>query len=395
MHNIRNNLNIAVFVLCASIVQYSYSQVDSSQVVIGKLITLKSNVLGESRAIRLSTPEDYSTSTSAYPVLYLIDGDAHFSHISGLVSFLSSIGKMSEMIVVGIDNTDRIRDLTPSHNIIGYDGKPDSNSYASTGGSEKFFKFINEELIPFVEKNYRTQPFKILSGHSHGGLFTIFALLEHPQTFNAYIAMSPSLWWDNNYLLNRTNDLSNLKFSRPSFLYLSVGNEGGLQEQSVVSFVNLLKKYSPSNLSWTYKSYQKEWHGSLPHISMFDGLTFLYSEWPSFYGGAYDTAYISHKMFIDHFQTLTRKYGYSIKPSEWDFSLLSRRLLKQKRIDEAIGVIEQNANEHPTSVSIFESLAKLYIEKGDKKMAMKNYRRVVELDPKNSNAKRALEGLQK
>lgn len=392
MHNI---IKVAVFVLWTTIFQYSFSQVDSSSVVIGKIITLKSNVLGESRIIRLYTPEDYSSSTSAYPVLYLIDGDAHFSHISGLVSFLSSIGKISEMIVVGIDNTDRIRDLTPTHNIIGYDGKPDSNSYASTGGSERFFKFINEELIPFVEKNYRTQPFKILSGHSHGGLFTIFALLEHPQTFNAYISMSPSLWWDNNYLLKRANDLSKLKLNRPNFLFISVGNEGGLQEQSVVTFDNLLKKYSPSNLSWTYKSYPKEWHGSVSHISMFDGLTFLYSEWPSFYGGAYDTAYISHKMFIDHFQTLTRMYGYSIIPTEWDFSLLSRRLLKQKRIDEAIGVIEQNANEHPTSTGLFESLAKLYIDKSDKKMAIKNYRRVLELDPYNSNAKRALDGLLK
>ena len=231
------------------------AQNDTSKIVIGKILNITSNILGENRKIRLYTPENYNSSNLAYPVLYLLDGERHFLHVTGIVSFLSSAGKMPNMIIVAIENTNRMRDLTPTHSIVGYDGKNDSISLASSGGSENFYKFINEELIPFVEGNYRTQPFRILCGQSLGGLFTIYTLLAHPASFNAYIAISPALWWDDKAILKRTNNFSLI---RPSFLFISTANEGGLFEESVLSLKTTFKEHAQPKLEWISKSYPNE-----------------------------------------------------------------------------------------------------------------------------------------
>ena len=153
--------------------------------VVGKKLTIKSTVLGENRSLQVFTPSDYESAKSSYPtlpVLYLLDGTDHYIHVTGLVDYLARKGRIPPMIVVAVGNTERTRDLTPTHTIVGYDGKPD-DSLESSGGSGKFFEFLRDELIPYVEKNYRTAPFRILDGHSFGGLFAIKVLLDSPDTF--------------------------------------------------------------------------------------------------------------------------------------------------------------------------------------------------------------------
>ena len=273
------NWIIITFVFFSLIIISSCSaQSDTSQIVIGKSFIYKSNILHEDRKINLYLPNNYSYSNSAYPVCYLLDGDYHFEHVTGLVSFLSSMSKIPEMIIVGIGNTDRLRDFSPTHTLIGYDGKTDSVSNASSGGAEMFYEFLSKELIPSIDKNYRTQPFRILVGHSHGGLFAIYSLLEHPNTFNAFITTSPNLWWDNKAILNDTNKISSIVFSQPCILFMSVANEGGLQEKSIFTLKQALQNHKAINFEWNTTSYPKDWHGSVSHISVYDGLTFIYSD---------------------------------------------------------------------------------------------------------------------
>ncbi len=395
MHSRRNFMFINAFALTIMLSSSVLAQSDTTDVIIGKVLTMRSKVLGEDRKILLYTPDNYSSSAQACPVLYLLDGETHFFHVSGLVSFLSSMGKIPDMIVVGIENTNRTRDFTPTHTMLGYDGVPDSISYSASGGAKQFSTFLSQELISFIDANYRTQPFRILCGHSDGGLFAIYTFIDHPNIFNAFIAMSPSLWWDNRALIRQTNSLSHLRLNRHCFLFLSGGNEGGLQEKSLMEFEDSLKQNPPLNLEWKAKFYPKEWHGSVPHISMFEGLSFIYSNWPSFYGGTRDTAYISLDAFVEHYQMLTDTYGYSIAPSQWDLSLLTNRLLKQKRIDEAIKVIDHNLDEHPNSSPLYASLGKAYMLQGNKELAVKNYKRALEIDPHNARVRYILENLEK
>jgi predicted alpha/beta superfamily hydrolase len=394
MQKIQNIIAVSIIAMVMLLFSDSSAQNDTSQVVIGKILNLQSTVLGENRKIRLYTPENYNSSNSAYPVFYLLDGERHFFHVSSIASFLSSVGKMPNMIIVAIENTDRIRDLSPTHTIIGYN-EIDSIFLASSGGSEKFFRFLSEELIPFVDGNYRTQPFRALCGQSLGGLFTIYTLLEHPQFFNAYIAISPALWWDDKAILKKVSNISKISLTRPSFLFISVANEGGLFEQSVLSFENSLKEYAPTKLEWIAQSYPNEGHKSSPLIGAYDGLSFIYSGWLLFTDGAKDSAYISYEQFLKHYQVLTQKYGYPIKASEMDIYLFGDRLLKQKKIDEAIDVYEHAVKEYPNSSDIFEGLAKSYMNKGNNEPAIKNYKRALELNPNNANAKYMFESLVK
>src|SRR6185295_12576295 len=150
-------------------------------------ITLKSSVLGEERTILVRTPAGYAKNKAGYPVLYMTDGDAHMGHTASTIEFLARNGRMSEMIVVGITNTDRTRDLTPTKAV-----GPQAAQFPTAGGADNFLKFIATEVIPEIENRYRVQPYRVLAGHSFGGLFAVHTLITKPELFNSYVAVSPS-----------------------------------------------------------------------------------------------------------------------------------------------------------------------------------------------------------
>ena len=159
-------------------------------------LSLKSTVLGEDRIIFVRTPQTYERNVQRYPVLYLTDAEAQMDHTITTIDFLSRNGRMPEMIVVGISNTDRTRDLTPTNGTMNNPGGRPFR-FPTSGGADKFLKFIETELIPSIEADYRTQPYRVFAGHSFGGLFALHALLTRPEVFNAYIAVSPTFPWDN------------------------------------------------------------------------------------------------------------------------------------------------------------------------------------------------------
>ena len=155
-------------------------------------------MLGEDRVILVRTPAGYEANKASYPVLYMTDGDAHMAHTASTIEFLARNGRISEMIVVGIPNTDRTRDLTPTKAT-----GPEATDMPTAGGADTFLKFIETELFPEIEKRYRVQPYRILAGHSFGGLFTIHAMIARPELFHSYIAVSPSLQWSEQATLKR------------------------------------------------------------------------------------------------------------------------------------------------------------------------------------------------
>ena len=157
--------------------------------------TVFSQSLNEKRPIIISLPSGYEKGNSNYPVLYLTDGLQNIWHALGTIEVLTRTGSMPPVIVVGIESLDRNRDFSPTEN---------KNSPGS-GGGPKYLEFMEKELIPFIDSNYRTQPFRILEGHSMGGLFAAYALMEKPKLFNAYIIMSPSFWWNNEEYITKAN----------------------------------------------------------------------------------------------------------------------------------------------------------------------------------------------
>ena len=180
------------------------AETNTRDIIIGQRLGLQSHVLGEERPYWVFLPISYSDGTYApqrYPVLYLLDGEEHFHSASGLVRHMSSVIQIPELIVVAIPNTSRIRDLTRTHSKFVV-GKKESDALGSSGGGETFLRFLEEELSPHIDSTYRTLPYRVLVGHSLGGLLVLHTLLDVPDMYQSYIAIDPSLWWDNE-VLNR------------------------------------------------------------------------------------------------------------------------------------------------------------------------------------------------
>ena len=158
--------------------------------MIGEAKRIHSVVLKEDRDYRVYLPRSYKWAKNRrYPVLYVLDGQTHFSHTAGSVGYLAAQGDIPEMIVVAIESTVRVRDFTQT----------DWPSRWIGGGGDKFKQLPRQlRLIPEVEKTYRADGFRVLFGHSAGGQFTLYCLTSSPSPFQAYFALSPSLDWDDN-----------------------------------------------------------------------------------------------------------------------------------------------------------------------------------------------------
>lgn len=317
-------------------------------IVIGESLTIHSEILGEDRTVLIHKPPVYDRTSTAYPVLYLLDGDAHFHHTTGIINFLSSVGRMSPMLVVALPNTDRTRDLTPPLST-------EDQRFLTAGGADSFLAFIADELMPFVEANYRTAPYKALVGHSFGGLFAIHALLTRPEAFDAYVSISPSLWWDNKGLLPKAEAFFEANEALRGFLYMTMGNEGGAMLAGAWGMAGVLEEKAPDGFEWAFALMEEETHGSIPHRTTYDALEALYADWRiENVGQLFDAGGLA--ALDAHYAALSEKFKYEILTPEGVVNSMGYRLLGQQKPEEAIAVFQRNVEVYPTSANVYDSL---------------------------------------
>lgn len=228
-------------------------------------LVVHSNVLNEDRTILVRMPEAAQRGKDRYAVLYLTDGDGHINEIGSTIDFLVNNDRMPPLIVVGITNTDRTRDLTPTRWTM---RRPDGTAGDATpvgGGADKFLDFIQTELVPEIEKRYPTQPYRVFAGHSLGGLLAIHALITRPDLFNAYIAVSPSLQWDDGRTLRQAQEFFMKQKEYRKALFFSLANEGDVPNPMGTNFEQLQKTLSgnlPKGFVAKSERYHDEDHGS-------------------------------------------------------------------------------------------------------------------------------------
>jgi uncharacterized protein len=347
-------------------------------------LRLKSSVLGEERTILVRTPAGYEAGNQRYPVLYMTDGDAHIGHTGATVQFLSRNGRMSELIVVGITNTDRTRDLSPTHvKTTNPDGKL---QFPTSGGGDKFLKFIETELIPEIEKSYRVQPYRILAGHSLGGLFAVHAMLSRPELFNSYIAVSPALQWDNQATVKRAEDFFKTRKELNRTLYFSLGHEPGPIEDAFHQFKQVLNKNQAKGFEWEAQEMADEDHGSVVLRSHYAGLRKVYNGWqlprdPD--TGAVTAADL--KGVEEHYQKLSAKFGFAIPVPENLINQVGYQLLFGEKTDEAIAAFKVNVERYPESANVYDSLAEAYERSGRLDLAAPLYEKASTLGQRNKD----------
>ncbi len=262
---------VFISLVFSALLTLSYSQnipkvIVEKKFTIGKTIEIKSKILDESRVLNIYLPSSYSVdSLKTYPIIYLLDGSKNedFIHISGIVQFgsFSWINMLPESIVVGIGNVDRKRDFTyPSGN------KLDQKEFPTSGKSEKFIQFLGNELQPFIESTYRTENKKTIIGQSLGGLLATEILFKKPELFDNYIIVSPSLWWDDEKLL----DFKPLCKITNKSIYIAGGKEGEVMERTAKELYNKLSVDKQENSKLFFEFMEDKTHGDALHKAVYN-----------------------------------------------------------------------------------------------------------------------------
>lgn len=255
--------------------QVAYAQIGMSRIGENKF-SIHSSVLHEYRTCYISIPDSYHDEyfkKKEYPIIILLDGYAFFKTASGVSYFMSSDRNrnyfMPETIIVAIENVDRERDFTVT--------KIKTKRVNTMGGGKNFLKFIEKELIPFVDKNYRTEPHRTLVGHSLGGLLTLNAYMDKSSIFDAYLAIDPSMPWDEATMQNKVDSISTETFNKR--LYIATANQEERRFEKNKKrhdhFYDLLQKRSNGVISVKLGSFDNENHRSVPLIALYEGLKYL------------------------------------------------------------------------------------------------------------------------
>ncbi len=347
-------------------------------------IRIESKVLGETRQILVRTPASYATGSQKYPVLYMTDGDRQLPHTAATADFLSREGRMPEVILVGISNTDRTRDLTPTH-VETFGGG--SLRVPTSGGGEKFLTFIETELIPYVEKHYRTQPYRVFAGHSFGGLFALQALFSRPRLFNSIIAVSPSLTWDDHWVIRRATELIEKTPELNTTLFFSIGNESEALDREFRALEALLKKRVPKGFEFEAVKFPDEDHGSVVMPSHYAGLRRVFAPWRFAADGDPKTLYARAR---EHYANLSKRAGYAVQMPEGTANFIGYQLMLANEIADAIEVFRANAAAYPDSANVHDSLGEAYEQAGDREHARESYARAAEIGKKNGDPNTAV-----
>lgn len=321
-------------------------------------ITIHSNVLNEDRAILVRMPAAAQGKKDRYPVLYLADGDGHINEVGAIIDFLVSNNRCAPMMIVGIPNTDRTRDLTPTRASL---KNPDGSAQAfpTSGGGDKFLEFIQTELFPEIEKRYPTQPYRIFAGHSLGGLLAVHALIAHPDMFNAYIAVSPSLQWDDQHTLHQAQQFFARQKELKKTLFFSLGNEGAQPNPMGDGFNQLQKLFTtakPQGFIVRSERYPDEDHGSTTFLAHYAGLRTVFDGCVMPRDPKDGLPVGGLKGAEQHYRELSERFGFPVS-AEQTINQIGYNLLGQKKIEESIAAFRRNVELYPGSANVYDSLA--------------------------------------
>lgn len=376
---------------------------------IGVLDSVHSNILKENRKIYVQLPENYNPSLDQkYPVLYVLDGEVFLPTVHNVHSFYSG-GFMPEMVIIGISNdNNRMRDLTTSKVTEMY-GMPFEQE---NGEAANFSKFIENELIPFVENKYPVTNYRTLIGHSYGGLFTISTLVNQPNLFANYLAIDPSLDWDDQKLLKEAQEKIATQNYKNKALFVSLSGQLHMQNSQItidnvmedtsgftlfarsnIAFSNMVKQNAKNGLSFEWKFYPEDLHGTIPFPSIMDGLILLF-EWYQMENtdkiNSFETPKDELFSIIKYRENkLKEHFGYSEPPYPEELLNMSGYMnMDMQQPEKAKMYFELAIEYYPESANTYDSMAEYYEAQSDFTNAIKYATKAFEISGSEDHKKR-------
>ena len=309
------------------------------EVPLGETLTLHSASLGEDRQVHVRLPLSYARTDHRYPVVVALDGElARFTAYSGTIALTSEWeGGVPELILVAVPNTDRFRDMLPS-------AITRPNEERRRGAAEAFLNFVHGELLPLIDRRYRTHPFRVLVGTSASGLTVIYEMMMHPGRFQAYMASSPSLQWDTDHAIRQLGEVSSNAVSSNTALSIWCGEHDnpGIRD-ACEEYREALLAESISNLRFHFNVYSGAGH--CPSEGFRESLHWIFSTWAVPDVVLDDGIDAVHR----HYQELSELLGFMVEPSAVEHGGLAFRWLARGRVNEAIKWISGARSDMPDS----------------------------------------------
>lgn len=246
----------SLFLIVATLTSCSNALQPNDPIPEHETFKIQSKQVGEERVVNVWTPENYKTSKDSFPVMYMADGGIKedFPHIANTLAKLINEKKIKPLILVGIENTQRRRDLTGFTEV-----EKDKEIAPVVGGSGKFRAFIKEELFPEINKRYRTTTEKSIIGESASGLFVMETFFLKPEIFDNYIAFDPSLWWNNHYLVRTAKEhLAKLPSTEKRIWF--AGSNAEDISPFTKALADIFKTENKENINWKFSDEPKEKH---------------------------------------------------------------------------------------------------------------------------------------
>jgi predicted alpha/beta superfamily hydrolase len=354
--------------------------------IFGQHIEFDSKLLKERRDIFVYLPEGYAEGSGRFPVMYVLDGGDYFEAFAGMAKYMSLFEMIPQMIVVAVAHEDRMKEFTYTP------ANEETGEWPTSGGAENFRAFLSDELVPYVDDSFRTHPFRILVGHSLAGLFAVETLSRSPKLFQATIALSPSLYWNQFEWLKNAEDFLGQYDSLKHFLFITGEQKDEEETDYLDKFKYMSETKAPKNFSYVYRCYPEESHASVALPGLFSNLKQLFKGW-QFPGEAWETGPAKVK---EHFKSLSDRFGFPVPITEEFLNGHALHGLRRHNApDEAIHLFEFCLSLYPNSAGAYAGLGEAYEQKGMNEKAVEFYQKALEIDPADTRLRDRLERLRK
>lgn len=296
-------------------------------------LTVRSEILEEERRIYLHLPDDYYHSDRSYPLLLTLDGEWLFDVARANARFygqFQAIGcAIPEMIVVGIENLDRDPNYVPT-----VDPNVDKPMFPTAGEADQFLRFLRDELLPLLERDYRVSTSRTIAGWSFGGLCALHSAVAMPELFDTYLCISPAIWWDDDLVVKQFDGLA---FDPPKRVVITLGTEeeGGWVYTSTKRLLSNLDEKPIEGLDVTYLEFEGEGHSwSIPD-ALNKGLRALFPN--------YDIEVDEETTLADiekHYSALSESWGFDVVPPSSVLMSLALKYREAENLEEGIRVLD-------------------------------------------------------
>nr|WP_156503611.1 alpha/beta hydrolase-fold protein [Pseudoalteromonas gelatinilytica] len=323
--------------------------------------TIESSNLSEQRTVVVQLPKSYQTQPNKrYPVIYRLDGAGNLPLINAVLERLQQDDQAPEVIVVAIESTNRLRDFYPTVN------KEPQGPVGEGGGAAKFLAFVEQELMPLVNKQYRTHDYRVIAGASAAGVLALYAMQAEPELFQAHIAYSPAVWWNYGAPAKSLNTFVTKAKSINSYVYMNIGEEAGIMRERYDDMQQTLQNSKVQNLRFKSDAFAGVSHNLTSAAGAFNAYhgLFLSKHMPL-------SALGDDVSSIDaYYQRLSQQWGEQIAPPDRAVRLLGYSLTDNQQFERAIEVFKYNIKNYPKSVYALSALSYGYEMQGNTRQAL-------------------------